>query len=137
MNHLFAYGTLMCADIMEDVSRSRPASIPATLNGFSRRAVQGEHYPGVIPDPDGQVEGVVYRSVPPTAWERLDRFEGAMYARQTVQVELVDGAELPADVYVVRPEFLNRLERVDWDLADFIRSRKSNFRRTYQGFRSI
>jgi hypothetical protein len=91
----------------------------------------------VIPDPNGRVEGVVYRNVPTTAWERLDRFEGSMYARQTVRIELVDGADLIADVYVVRPEFLHRLGRSDWDFADFIRRRKSHFRRSYHGFRSV
>jgi gamma-glutamylcyclotransferase (GGCT)/AIG2-like uncharacterized protein YtfP len=137
MNHLFAYGTLMCADIMEDVAGSSLASMPATLNGFIRRAVRGEHYPGVIPDPAGRVEGVVYRGVPRTAWKRLDRFEGSMYARRTVPVELVDGAELFADVYVVRPEFVGRLDRSGWNFEDFVRSRKSSFQKNYQGFRSL
>ncbi len=137
MKNLFAYGTLMCNDIMQAVSGLSLFSMPGALKGYSRRAVKGEPYPGLIPDPEGRVEGVVYRDVPPPAWDRLDRFEGAMYARRLVQVELADGALLPAGVYVVQPEFMDRLDRSDWDFADFIRNRKSSFQRTYKGFRSI
>ena len=137
MDHLFAYGTLMCEDIMEEVSGCRLSHDPGTLKGYSRRAVRGESYPALMPDEIGLVGGVVYRDVPDAAWERLDRFEGEMYARRPVQIELNDGAPLAAATYVVRPEFLDRLEEHEWDFADFLRNGKALFQREYRGYRSL
>ncbi len=137
MENLFAYGTLMAEDIMEEVSGCRPSSVPGTLRGYSRRSVIGEHYPALVPHEDGRVEGVVYRNVPDAVWERLDRFEGEMYARQLVQIELKDGSTVQAATYVVQLEFLDHLDQSDWDFADFLRNGKASFQRHYKGYESL
>ena len=137
MENLFAYGTLMCDDIMREVSGCHLSHVPGTLEGYSRRCVKGEHYPALVSDEKGRVEGVVYRNVPNSAWERLDRFEGEMYARQLVQIDLNDGATLLAATYVVKPEFLDHLEASEWDFADFLRSGKASFQRRYKGYQSL
>jgi gamma-glutamylcyclotransferase (GGCT)/AIG2-like uncharacterized protein YtfP len=128
--NLFLYGTLMCSDIMEDVPGSRLPHVPGTLKGFSRRAAKGASYPAIVPDGKGRVHGIVYRDVPGPAWDRLDRFEGEMYARRPVEIRLTDGAPLPAETYAVRPAFLDRLEASGWDLNDFIRNSRAIFRET-------
>lgn len=137
MPNLFAYGTLMCEDIMQEVSGCTLSHEPATLKGYSRRCVKGEHYPAIVPDREGRVYGVVYRNVPDSAWERLDRFEGEMYARKLVQVEPGEGAILLAATYVVQPEFLDRIETSDWDFAEFLRGGKARFQKHYRGYRSL
>ncbi len=137
MENLFAYGTLMCEDIMEEVSGCRLAPAPAVLPGYSRRCVKGESYPGLLADQDGHVEGVLYRNIPVSAWQRLDRFEGEMYARQVVQVSLRDGEALTASTYVVRPEFSHRLSQSEWNFAEFLRSGKRAFQSQYKGFESL
>ena len=137
MRNFFAYGTLMCDDIMQEVSGCRLSQVPGILKGYTRRCVRGEHYPALVPDEDGFVEGVVYLDVPGSAWDRLDRFEGEMYARQPVEVELKDGTTLLADVYVVRPEFLGDLEEFDWDFSEFLRNGKTSFQSQYKGYRSL
>jgi gamma-glutamylcyclotransferase (GGCT)/AIG2-like uncharacterized protein YtfP len=76
----------------------------------------------------------VYRDVPGFAWRRLDRFEGDMYRRQRVQAQLADGATLMAETYLVRPRFLARLDRVEWNFAEFLRSGKGKFCRGYRGY---
>ena len=86
----------MCDDIIEEISGHQLSYIPGALNGYSRRCVKGECYPAVVTDKQGRVEGMVYLNVPDTAWERLDRFEGEMYTRQLVQIELSDCVTLPA-----------------------------------------
>ena len=131
---LFAYGTLMCDEIMGEVSGVHPQSAPATLPGYRRLRVKDEQYPAVIPDTDGCVDGIIYRSVPPSVWDRLDRFEGEMYAREMVQVKLGDGSTVPAATYVLRPQFADRLDDEEWDFADFLRQGKGSFRRFYKGF---
>ncbi len=137
MESLFAYGTLMCDEIMREVAGCLPSRAAGTLKGYSRRAVRGERYPGIVADAAGCVEGVLYRNVPTSAWARLDRFEGEMYARQAVQITLADGETLLAEAYVVRPQFLDRLEQSAWSLADFLREGKASFQQHYTGYRRL
>jgi gamma-glutamylcyclotransferase (GGCT)/AIG2-like uncharacterized protein YtfP len=137
MEHLFAYGTLLCPEIMNEVAGSSPASAPATLRGYCRRAVRGEEYPAILPDPLGSVAGVLYRDLPAAAWERLDRFEGEMYERLPVQVKLQGGSMASASAYVVRPAFLSLLDAGDWDYDEFLRQGKNVFQRRYRGYRFL
>lgn len=136
MMNLFAYGTLMCEDIMHEVAGCRLSRAPGTLNGFARRAVKGENYPAILADGEGRVDGVVYLNVTAPAWGRLDRFEGEMYERLRVQVMLTDGQTLAAETYVVREEFLGCLEPYEWDFDDFL-CRKSSFQSGYKGYQSL
>lgn len=137
MENLFAYGTLMCEDIMTQVSGVRLTHVPGFLKGYGRRSVSGEQYPALVPDENGRVEGVLYLNVPGPAWDRLDRFEGEMYARQRVVVEQNDGVVWPAETYVVRPEFRGHLDSSDWDFALFLRTGKDRFMKYYKGYQSI
>jgi gamma-glutamylcyclotransferase (GGCT)/AIG2-like uncharacterized protein YtfP len=137
MKNLFAYGTLMCDDIMREVAGCCLSHVPGILKGYRRRSIQGEHYPALVPDVEGRVEGVVYLNVPNSAWERLDRFEGEMYARQGVQIKLNDGVMLGADTYVVRTAFLDRLDESDWDFTNFLHNGKASFKRHYRGYQSL
>jgi gamma-glutamylcyclotransferase (GGCT)/AIG2-like uncharacterized protein YtfP len=132
MTHLFAYGTLMCEDIMSEVAGCRLPNVPGKLRGYSRRTVKGEIYPALVQDEAGQVSGLVFRDVPPSAWERLDRFEGELYRRQSVQIELDDSKLLQAATYVVRPEFLGHLDLADWDFDRFLRSGKKRFQQEHR-----
>lgn len=136
-NHLFAYGTLMCEEIMNEVSGRRLSHAPGTLAGYRRYSVRGEHYPGIVPEEGAHVHGVVYWDVPPAAWERLDRFEGDMYARQRVEIHLADGGTLSAMTYVVRPAFVDHLDPSEWDFEDFLRHGKASFQNHYTGYRSL
>lgn len=137
MKHLFAYGTLMCRDIMAEISGLNLAHVPATLRGFRRVCVKGEHYPALIPNSEEFVSGVVYLNVPDPAWTRLDRFEGEMYLREIVQVERDDDLNIAAETYVARPEFMDYLVDVEWDFKAFLRINKESFRRSYKGYQAL
>jgi gamma-glutamylcyclotransferase (GGCT)/AIG2-like uncharacterized protein YtfP len=78
MTHLFAYGTLMYEDIMQEVSGCLPEHRRGVLKGYVRRRVKGQIYPGLLQSEANRFDGVLYLSVPASAWERLDRFEGEM-----------------------------------------------------------
>ncbi|MCF7974928.1 MAG: gamma-glutamylcyclotransferase [Phycisphaerae bacterium] len=132
-NNLFTYGTLMCDDIMQHVSGCAPACVPGTLTGYSRRSVTGESYPAILQHRPGRVKGLVYLNVPDWAWQRLDRFEGEMYARQSVQIGLQDGSTVPAATYVIKPEFLRHLDPSDWDFTEFLTSHKDGFQKQCLG----
>lgn len=136
MRNLFAYGTLMCGDIMREVAGCLPESLPGVLYGYRRRTVRGEHYPGLLQGGTSRVDGVLYRGVPACAWTRLDDFEGDMYLRQSVRIELPDGATLSAETYLVRPQFRACLGHDEWSYAEFLRSGKAKFRDRYRAYAS-
>ncbi len=127
MTHLFAYGTLMCDDIMAEASGLQVAGAPAELKGFCRLRVKEECYPALLPREGGTVDGVIYRDIPDPAWQRLDRFEGPMYSRQNVIVEMPDGTALPAATYVALDDFRDQFEEREWDFTTFLRSDKEDF----------
>jgi len=138
MQDLFAYGTLMCADIMRAVSGCpEPAGSAGLLRDHCRLCVRGEHYPGLVPRPGGRVEGIVYHAVPADAWARLDRFEGGLYRRAGVDVELPDASVRRVQTYLVRPELGGCLEDREWQLEAFLRHGKAAFESCYAGYAAI
>lgn len=119
--HLFVYGTLQYPAIAAAVTGQRLQGAPAVLDGYTRRAVRGEPYPGIIPCADGLVEGVLYEAVDPAAQRRIDAFEGDLYRRETVAVRrLDDGTTITAQTYVVRPGARAALAGSDWDPETFV-----------------
>jgi gamma-glutamylcyclotransferase (GGCT)/AIG2-like uncharacterized protein YtfP len=137
MKHLFAYGTLMCDEIMREISGHTPESTNAVLRDYSRHAIKGEHYPGIQYSPDSSVQGILYRDISTYGWRRLDRFEGDMYARNNVQVELATGEILRAETYVIRNAFIHCLETSAWDFEEFLSQRKRHFQQQYKGYSEL
>lgn len=135
--NLFAYGTLMCAEIMQQVAGSLPPAAPAALGNYRRCRISNEEYPAIVGQPGAAVQGLVYLAVPAAAWLRLDRFEGEMYARRTVLVDGADGKSLAADTYVIRDEFAHLLLPAEWSYAEFLRSGMRRFAADYGGFAAL
>lgn len=129
MRNLFAYGTLMCAELLWTMSACRRHPTSAVLKGYSRRCIRNAGYPGLRRDPSGWVEGVLYRDLPAAAWDRLDRFEGELYMRRQVRVRIAGGRSLAARVYVTKPRYLGRLGQTDWDVGSPVPKRDARFRR--------
>ena len=134
---LFTYGSLMCEDIMTDVAGVRLRCTPANLHGYRRFLVKDEQYPGVVAAGGGIVSGVVYHDICPASLQRLDRFEGEMYARTQVPVQYADGREAVVDCYLFRPEFSHRLTASEWDFTAFLQGGKTVFQHQYCGFKAI
>lgn len=135
--NLFAYGTLMCAEIMQQVAGCLPAQLPATLAGYRRCRLRGEEYPAIVGQQGAAVQGVVYLEVPQEAWRRLDRFEGEMYDRRPVLVDGAGGKSLAADTYVIRDAFARLLLPAEWSYAEFLRTGKKRFAADYEGFAAL
>jgi len=138
MSDLFAYGTLMCADILREVTGCPElAGTVGLLRDHARLCVRGEHYPGLVARPGARVEGVVYHAVPADAWARLDRFEGDMYVRAGVDVELADATRQRVQTYLIRPGLSCCLEDREWQLEEFLSHGKAEFERAYKGYAAI
>ena len=137
MNHLFAYGTLMCADIMENVTGQVFSAEKGILRNYQRYLVKNETYPALISEKNGHVEGVVYLRMTEPAWERLDIFEGEMYKKQIVNVMVYNSKTIKAMTYVLRPEFKHYITSIIWDYGTFLKSGKMSFQKDYNGFKRI
>ena len=109
----------------------------AVLRDYRRLAVRQQHYPGMIKAPGHVVEGVVYGNISDAGLARLDRFEGEMYARRRVEVELTDGSRQAVYSYVIKPAFEHQLEYRDWHFDEFLRRGKQAFTANYLGYQRI
>lgn len=127
----------MCQDIMDEVCGEPLQPVSGWVSGFTRLRVKGEYYPGMVPHESARVEGVVYLDVSERAWTRLDHYEGEVYMRHPVEVELADGKILLAETYLVRPEFVSCLESTAWSFADFLHDRKQAFQNEYRNDGSL
>ncbi len=136
--NILAYGTLMASDIMRDVSGGTWESTVAVLEGYQRRGVRDEKYPGIVRSDEGRVEGVLYLNISEHAIHRLDLFEGEMYSRQQVSVRRkIEGGLVEAMTYVVKPEYAHLLTERSWDFQDFVKSGKKQFQELYKGYDSL
>lgn len=102
--NLFAYGTLMDKRIMVRViGRSLPTAVPATLHGY-RKYETTLGYPVVLPEAGASTAGMVFFSVTPADWKRLDEYENVntsppAYYRRLVTVQGAHGS-ISTYVYV-------------------------------------
>lgn len=137
MTNLFAYGTLMCEDIIKSVAGFLPGKQEGTLQGYRRLEIEGEQYPGLIVSEGFKVEGIIYYDIPEEGWQRLDRFEGEMYQRIKVCALLKDGSSVEVHTYVVKNEHVGRLRAKDWSFEQFLSKGKGAFVQYYSGYDEI
>ena len=147
----FTYGSLMWADIMAIVCGRRVdahATHPpfdrhkAWLSAHVRLSVRDQDYPGLRPaiSEEGDVrpvEGVLYRGLSDSEFNRLDAFEGAEYERVLVSVQVEGHGEPQAAwVYRFREDVADRLLPQPWDPEQFEREGKARFMQRHVGFLS-
>jgi gamma-glutamylcyclotransferase (GGCT)/AIG2-like uncharacterized protein YtfP len=110
----------------------------AWLEGYERRPVRGQEYPGIVARLGAEaLRGVLYRGITAQEWARLDAFEGSEYERVQVMVHAgsADAAPEPAWVYRFRAAFVDRLGPGPWSEAAFEAEGKARFMAQYGGFR--
>lgn len=119
--HVFTYGSLMFDAVWSRVVAGSYRSREANLNDFRRFAIRDETYPAIVPATGFQVSGRLWLDVASDDLERLDRFEGADYRRESVGVRVQAGAgpvaDLMADCYVWLDA--SRLLATEWDPVRF------------------
>lgn len=127
--HVFTYGSLMFPVVWQRVVQASYRSNEATILGFKRVRVRGEHYPALIIDANAlALRGRVYFDVSPDDIARLDHFETNDYMRVSVAVR-VDGNSLAAQAYLaLKPD---RLEHLDWSAEEFEQHGLEPFLATY------
>ena len=123
---LFCYGSLEFAEVMREVTGRSFAGEPATLDGFARYRVRDADYPGLVPESGARTVGTLFRALDAVALAALDRFEGALYERKTLDVRR-RGGNAAAQVYVVRESHRHTLSSEPWDKRAFARDRLAGF----------
>jgi len=133
MARLFAYGTLMCPEIIEKVAGMLPNAVPGKVKNHRCLCVRGEQYPGMVRGHGGVVAGLVY-TFPSYLWPRLDAFEGEQYMRKSVTVRYESGRRELVHSYLFRPEFRRLLGRKTWDFEAFLSHGRASFLASYTGW---
>jgi gamma-glutamylcyclotransferase (GGCT)/AIG2-like uncharacterized protein YtfP len=134
--NLFVYGTLMVPAIMRAVCGYDRPGRRALLPGYARRRVVGEVYPGVRVQPGEDVDGILYPAVSDAQIGLLDLFEGELYRRQDVVVQ-VDRRPVAAFCYVLEPNAHDALSGEPWTLEAFLRDGHAAFVGEYRGFAAV
>ncbi|MCA9265338.1 MAG: gamma-glutamylcyclotransferase [Planctomycetales bacterium] len=127
--NLFVYGTLLVPAIMQRVAGERLAATAGVLHGYVRKTVRGEVFPAIKPSPTEAVEGQLYWRLGANAIRRLDAFEGPLYQRVEVNIELGEGVHVAADTYVIALRHETWMTDIDWSLEEFRRSHRDEFER--------
>lgn len=117
---LFAYGTLMFAEVISAVIGRVPAGLSADIFGYKNCCVKERSFPGLLHVGDGSVTGLLYPELSLGEWEKLDNFEDDFYRLQKVMVT-AGSRSRPALAYVVPPEHADVLTPETWDPATFRR----------------
>lgn len=120
--HLFTYGTLMFEPVFRNVAGHTFERAPARLSGYRRLAVRGEAYPGIIEAASSEsVDGIVYFGMDFQTMERLDRFEGPRYGRETVTATMASGDRIHCQTYVFSQDHRYLLINRPWLPEEFLR----------------
>ena len=115
--HVFTYGSLMFPAVWERVVRGQYRAVAAMLPGHARYEVSGETYPGMVPQADSAVNGVLYLDVDDADLLALDVFEGSEYRRDVVTVSVTAEENLTAVTYVFTAD--ERLTDKTWEAETF------------------
>ena len=126
-SHLFAYGTLEIPAVMYAVTGQHYLTEAATLPDYTRYLLVNKHYPGIVPQVDAEVNGVLYRNLSPQTWQRLDRYEDDFYQRQKVRVVSACGDFLEAWTYIIPVDKRYLLSQIPWDRRYFTKHRLRRF----------
>lgn len=126
--HLFAYGTLMFADVWQRIDLGEFESQPASLQGFSIYRIRDAVFPGILQTDDGsRVNGRVFRELDEETLFELDTYESELYERMEVDVTLQDGTTLACQTYVIPASRREALSDQPWDAARFEQHELKNY----------
>ena len=132
--NVFTYGSLMIPSVMAAVAGKRFQMLTASLKEYARFKVKGESYPGLVYRNGAATDGIVHCDVDDLSLHSLDEFEGELYTRISVRVEVDQQGPLIAETYIVSPEHLHLLSSEPWDIEEFEKKHLQEFLRGYKGF---
>ncbi len=130
-NFLFAYGTLQIPEILERIIGRQLQGQRAELLGFRRGKVVRADFPGIVPDTAAAVSGWVLGPLSGADLKLLDLYEGELYQRILVTVQIAPQQQVQCWVYAMNRWAQHRVSTEDWNIEDYTRDRK-RVRLTYR-----
>ncbi len=117
--------------------------LPGILQGFSRRRVKSEDYPGIAEQEGHTVRGIVATGLTEANLYQLDYYEGREYERRRVKINLLKEHQcnqqlkggcdvIEAFVYVYGDA--EALEEGEWDFDEFRREKMLKYTRAGYAF---
>lgn len=120
---LFVYGTLQHPDVMRQVIGRVPPFRKAIARDCARRRLKGQCFPGMFISSGENTPGLVYESLTPEDWLRLDDYEGHIYQRTPVTVDFSDGTpSARIDAYLLNSLGLELVEEAPWSYENFLQN---------------
>lgn len=122
---IFVFGSLMDRDLLALVVGRDAADIamtPASVRGFQRRRVAGEHYPVLVHKPDGYVDGCLVEGLTAQDIDRMHFYEGDVYELVPVTATTEDGRRVTALVFLDAGTIA--VSRDGWDFQAWLRHEK-------------
>lgn len=101
--------------------RKRHTFKRAVLHGYKRWRVRDADYPGITPTKNGKVYGIFATGLTKANIQKLDHFEGNMYYRTPITVDLLkkteggrlaDDGKATGETYVFK--YPHELEMIPW-----------------------
>ncbi|RPA82237.1 hypothetical protein BJ508DRAFT_361397 [Ascobolus immersus RN42] len=142
---VFVYGTLQLPEVLAWVSTGSYLNHPdfkdrytkATLTGYKRVSVEGADYPAcIVGEPTDKIDGHVIYPKYSSEWKKLDLFEGKLYKRIEVEVEIDEGGAkkmIKAFVYLWDQD-MDMLEMdQEWSLEDFRENKLADWKALFWG----
>lgn len=130
---LFAYGTLQVPAVLQAVIGGQRHGSPALLPGFRRFRVPGKPYPAIVANAGGSVTGLLYEAVSAAELALLDYYEGELYERRELLVELQQAGADPASAAVLAQSYVlggghgALITDEPWDLQRFEREHLASY----------
>ena len=135
--NVFTYGSLMIPSVMSAVTGKNFRALKACLKEYARFKLKGESYPGIVSRTGSAIEGMVHCDVDDLSLKLLDDFEGGLYQRVSVRVEVGHGGRLNAEAYIISLEHLHLMSSEPWDFDEFKKDHLQEFLRKYKGFSAL
>ncbi|MCW8885733.1 MAG: gamma-glutamylcyclotransferase [Motiliproteus sp.] len=121
MATLFCYGTLALPGVVKRLIGRVPDGVQAKLENYVCRCIRDTDFPALVPRKKSEVTGTLYRNLSPQEIRILDDYEGQMYKRQQVWVELDQGKTEHSWVYVLRSQYYSKVLEQPWDVEKYLR----------------
>ena len=135
--NVFTYGSLMIPSVMVAVTGTHFQVSKAALRDYARFSLKGESYPAIVFKAGAATDGVLHRDVDERSLKLLDDFEGELYRRISVRVEVDQSGALMAEAYVISPAHRPLLSSEPWDFDEFKEEHLQAFLRNYRGFSTL
>jgi len=117
---LFAYGTLMFAEVWRRIGIGEFETQPATLSGHAVYRIRDAVIPGMVKaNAEDQVTGLIYHGLDEETLFELDAYESDLYERIAVQATAADGTSIECQAFVIPESHRQAVTNELWDATWF------------------